>query len=117
MADFIRVSNVALEAIPAEDRFLAHQMYEDIDIDGANKVEATFDFIERKCPGLLVAILANDSVTPRCCSAEGHFPCDFYAPDWYTVFILRADWVQYQAAVMARDALHKAAHQCKIRRN
>ena len=114
MADFIRVSYTALEAIPEEHRFLAHSMYEDSDLDNATAAEAAFDFIERKAPGLFVGVLANDSVTPPCCNAEGHYNCDFYEPYWYTVWILATDWERYKDAVMTMDQEHKARHQCRV---
>lgn len=114
MANFIRVSYTALSAIPEEHRYLAHSMYEDSDLDGIQVAEATFDFIEKKAPGLFVGILANDSVTPPCCNAKLHYDCDYYEPYWYTVFILKADWEQYYDAVMAKDRLHQVAHQCKV---
>jgi len=114
MADFIRVSYAALSAIPVEHCYLAHSMYEDSDLDCYSTAEGIFDFIERKAPGLFVGVLANDSVTPPCCNAKLHYDCDYYDPSWYTVFMLKADWEQYNDAVMAKDQEWKAAHGCKV---
>ncbi len=114
MAEFIRVSRASLDAIPVEHRFSLHEMYEDSDLDGANQAEGTFDFIEKQAPGQFVIVLANDSVTPPCCNAEMHYPCDYYDPYWYTVLIATPVWERYEKAVMAKDAAWKAAHGCKL---
>jgi len=114
MANMIRTSWTSLSAIPEEHQFLMHRMYEDSDLEGAGAAEATFDFIEQEDPGRFVVILANDSVTPPCCTSEGHYRCDYYAEYWYTVLVKKATWNLYKERVMAADQEHKAAHQCKL---
>lgn len=108
-----RISHAALAVIPEEHQFLMHSMYEDSDLEGARQAEALFDFIEQEHPGHFVGILANDSVTPPCCNAEGHYNCDFYEPDWYTVLVPASTWKEYQGAVWAKDQEWKQAHGCK----
>ncbi len=114
MAEFIRVSRASLDVIPAEHRFSLHEMYEDSDLDGASQAEGIYDFIDSEAPGAFVAVLANDSVTPPCCNAEMHYPCDYYDPYWYTVLIAQPVWEHYEKAVMAKDQAWKAAHGCKL---
>ena len=113
MANFLRYSMQALEAIPQERRVIVHQMYEDNDLDGAKRAETLFDCLELASPGQLVGILANDSVSPPCCHQAGHFNCDYYDPYWYTVFVSAAAWKEYKAAVEAKEQAHKAAHGCR----
>ena len=113
MAEFIRTSYVSLHAIPEGYWYIMHQMYEDSDLDGANEVEAAFDFIEKQVPGSFVGILANDSVTPPCCNSEGHYHCDHYNPYWYTVLVAAPIWEQYKAQVEAKHQAYVNTHQCR----
>ena len=113
MANFERVSYAALAVIPQEKQYLAHSMYEDNDLKGAEKAEALCDYLEQEMPGQIIGILANDSVTPPCCNQKFHYDCDFYAPHWFTVLVSKATWDEYRDAVMVKDQEWKAKHGCK----
>lgn len=114
MANFLRTSYDSLLAIPEEHRYLAHQMYEDSDLSGAKQAEHLFDLCEMLVPGQIVGILANDSVYPPCSNdGPAHYHCDFYQPDWYTVFVAASIWEQYKDDVLIRDQQWRNAHGCK----
>lgn len=112
----IRVSHESLKVIPGKHVRVLHKMYEDSDLDGAEKAENFIGFLEQEAPGTFVAILANDSVTPSCIHGSGnldHFHCDHYNPYWYTCLVSKKVWDQYEAQVEVEDQKWKDLHQCK----
>lgn len=113
MANLERISYASLHVIPDTQQLLLHRMYEDSDLDGASIAERTVDFLNQEAPDTFIAILANDSVTPACCTQKMHYGCDYYAPDWYTVLVNLAVWESHKEAVLAADRAWKAAHRCK----
>jgi hypothetical protein len=117
MSDLIRTSYESLKVIPDEHKRVLHSMYEDNDLDGAHEAESAIDFIEKEVPGTFVGIMANDSVSPPCAYTEdNHFPCDYYAEEWYTVLVSKKIWDEYKSQVEAKDQEWKDAHQCKLMR-
>jgi len=118
MADLIRVSYEAVQVIPQEHRKLLHTSYEDNDLEGCYKAEEMVDFLEKEAPGSFVGIMANNSVSPDCCTIDGlmsdHFPCDYYDELWYTVLITKKIWDEYKPQVEAKDQEWKDAHKCKL---
>lgn len=123
--ELIRVQREVLEAaIPVEQRWMLHWMYEDNDLEGAYNAEevaaalehatpesidalatnGTLDEMEdreelltflKKFPAPFVGILVNSCHSPGCNPAqEEHFHCELYDPYWETVIVPRAVWEQ-----------------------
>lgn len=118
MSDLIRISYQAVRVIPQEHRRLLHTSYEDNDLDGVYRAEEMIAFLQKEASGSFVGIMANNSVSPDCCTVDGlmgnHFPCDYYDEYWYTVLISKRIWDEYEVQVREADRKWKDAHQCKL---
>lgn len=111
----IRTSYQSLKAIPEKHWHVLHHMWEDRDLDGAHEAENIIEFLEKETPGGFVGILANDSVYPSCDSWEtGHYNCELYDGNWYTVLISKKIWNEYKSKVEAADQKWKDDHKCKV---
>lgn len=121
MTNFLRYSYVAIQVIPENKRFLLHSTYEDNDLEGHNAAEKHIDLIAYLFPGMNVAVLANDSVYPKCEIIPGeeakHYGCDFYEPMWYILLIKKEIWEEYKEHVEEKQKAWEEEHGCQVQKN
>lgn len=111
----LRHSAIAIQTVvPEHGRHALHRMYQDNDVDGARRAEALLEFLQQEIPGSFVGVLANNSVTPPCCNAEGHYPCSFDDPYWTTYLFSRETYERYREQIIQEDVKWQESHGCKL---